>query len=87
MQKTIIKNICDDCLREVDKFAARIKDSDLCLKCVCRRVEYSISVLPVGAKCPWCQGKGYTKECDGYNGTVSEDCERCDKTGQAQFKR
>lgn len=85
MQKTIVQNICDDCSKQVQKFALKVDNKDLCLSCLLRRVVYSATVLPVGSKCTMCKGTGHTKDPDGYNGIVKEECKRCLGSGQAQF--
>jgi hypothetical protein len=85
MQKTTIQNICDDCSKQVREFSIKIDNKDLCLACVLRRVAYSATILPIGAKCPACKGKGNTREYYGHNDYNNQECKFCVGSGQAQF--
>jgi len=89
MRKTVVKSICDDCYKEINEFTlSGTSAGDLCLACVTRRVLYSISVLPIGAKCKFCEGHGKIKDFYGpHNDYNWEDCKHCGGTGQTPFKR
>lgn len=73
----MFQNMCDDC-RKLGDVIVHINGKDLCKLCVNRRLDYTTTILPIGAMCIRCKGSGKV---------VDDECFVCGGSGQAQFCR
>lgn len=77
MQKKTVKYYCDDCGKEVDvrditSFSLLVDINihelrDICKYCILKRINHSLSIVPLNRICKECKGKGRQKEFYGYH--------------------